>query len=254
MDRLTVASFAARPGGSRGLGRRAHQALARLEATDSMLDLPRKITDQVPLDQRVRWYRGWARRLQFQLDNVGQQQVQTTATDRTRIQAIATRQTEIAERLGTTAVLAEVRRSPLVAREPSELFDTLLETDVAPARFAFPAAHRKLELRRGWPFSQGLAGRLAAAALIFGASVTAMLCIRSGRYRFPGWGWPHSIATVGGLAWWLWLRPSLVGWLPIVAVAIWTLYRGGRHHDVAMPTSAEPTGTCYGLVGKCSRK
>jgi hypothetical protein len=219
-----------------------HQALTRLEATDSMLDLPREITDQVPLDQRVRWYRSWARRLQFQLDAVGQQGGQSTATDRTRIQAIAARQTEIAERLGTTAVLAEVKRSSLVAQEPSELFDTLLETDVAPARFVFPAAHTKLELRRGWQFSQGLAERFAAAALIVVASVIAVLCIRSGRCRFLGWGWPHSIATIGGLAWWLWLRPSLVGWLLIVAVAIWTLYRGVRHHDAGMPTSDDPTG------------
>jgi hypothetical protein len=92
-----------------------------------------------------------------------------------------------------------------------------------------------LEAPRGWRLPPGLAARLAAVVSILLLSVLAVLCIRRGDFQEVTWGWPHSVAVAAGLAWWLWLWPSYVGWLPIIVVALTTLYRGRRRAVACEP-------------------
>jgi hypothetical protein len=53
---------------------------------------------------------------------------------------------------------------------------------------------------------------LAAAALLLAAGLLAY-GIRRGLLRDWFWRWPRACGVAFGLAWWLWLSPSMLGWV-----------------------------------------
>ncbi|MCW0295071.1 hypothetical protein NIL11_27015, partial [Klebsiella pneumoniae] len=66
-------------------------------------------------------------------------------------------------------------------------------------------------------------------ALLFAASMAALiLFVRLGLTSTLTNRWPHALGVVAGLAWWLWLTPSILGWV-LVLLSLGTSLRSFRN-------------------------
>ena len=66
--------------------------------------------------------------------------------------------------------------------------------------------------------------RIAAAIGLIILTVVAVWGARVRSLWQMAGRWPHAIATVVGLAWWLWMRPSVLGWvIMLVSLGGWLL-------------------------------
>ena len=105
----------------------------------------------------------------------------------------------------------------------------------------------QLELAVSQGVSQNPWQWLAALALVAGALTLVLRLKRNPRWHYDLCYWPHSLALVGGIVWWLLLKPSAVGLLVIALALIsltlkrWRFFRRSRpkksNTQLAVPTS-----------------
>jgi hypothetical protein len=72
-----------------------------------------------------------------------------------------------------------------------------------------------------------LPGLLPGALLIALAGLGQTFDTRRRRAADLPWRWPHALGVAAGLFYWLYLSPSIVGWL-IVAASLATALRGWK--------------------------
>ncbi len=192
------------------------------------------------LEKTVRWYRLWARRLAVcqaalkrQLARVGSSPSANRAAAEAR--AIKKQQVQVARQLRLTNVLTKFTRTQAPAADLAELWQCSLDHRQVATRCEFPGKADRLTLQ----YRQIQSSRLPGVLLgILGLGALVSLGVLGlGSATLGEWmrRWPSALGVAVGLGWWLWLSPSLLGWV-LVAASLLAQVRSAWRRPV--PTSA----------------
>ncbi|HEY5315274.1 MAG TPA: hypothetical protein VIK18_22270, partial [Pirellulales bacterium] len=217
--------------------------LLRLQSASALSDLPIDAVSGSGGDELNSWYQVWyghwnaarrsARRLLAEVPHNSR-----TAALETEMKAFEREQTAIARRLAAVEGPASAG-----SHEPPELWSQSLSGSRPPARSIFDGAVSTATIRYPHPASAVWWTRLAVVAAVFFLVFVLWLAAWRG-LAIGDWlrRWPHVLAIVLSLAWWLWLSPSVLGLLA-AAIALLLSLRSGlrRAHDA--PASMLRLGT-----------
>lgn len=213
----------------------------RLQSITALIEQGADLTGKEP-EETLRWYRSsihrWAA-VRHEVDRL----LQTARSDvaqniQTELQSIDRKQWRIANRLGAVQVLSQEFAETSAADAATQLWQWTAARRPS-IRCIAPGAgtpllldYRPLEASR---LSQGL--WTVAAVLIVTAIV--VMAWRLDLLRAVFVRWPLVAGFLAGMAWWLWLKPSVLG---IAAMALCLLYvlrsawrRYRRPHSVIVP-------------------
>jgi hypothetical protein len=181
----------------------------------------------VPADQpeeTSRWYRRWAGRLaaaRAALQRLPAPAGQPNQIGK-EIQAVDQRQSQIAKRLGVTDVYQQLI-SPgappagttglsLPPGDPAALWQRSLDWGPSSTRLTVPQPSQSITLVYRPLRTSSLPHRLAGAAGLLAAIALVVGGLRRGTLAECFTRWPQAVGVAVGLAWWLWLWPSILGW------------------------------------------
>jgi hypothetical protein len=217
--------------------------LVRLQSASTLSNLPMDAVSGSGGDELKSWYQVWyghwnaarrsARRLLMEVPHNSQ-----TVTLEAEIKAFEREQTAIAHRL--TAAEGPVSAG---SHEPPELWSQSLVGGRPPTRSIFEGAVATATIRYPHPESAVWWTRLAIVAAAFSAAFVLWLAAWRG-LAVGDWlrRWPHPLAMVLSLAWWLWLSPSAWGLLAAAVTLLLSLRCALRRaHDA--PASVLRLGT-----------
>ena len=210
---------------------RSQQELFRLRTIATMveraLDVP--VDD---LEQRDRWFRAWTRRWSAAQDEVRRQLVLAEAVEaapeaRAELEAIQRRQALVLERLGGEEKWKDAPAGAAVIEEPAELWLSALDRPQAVLRLASGEGPDSISLlcRQSQPVAP--ISRLSGVVGVVALTVLGAWAVRRPLVRAVLSRWPHAFGVAIGLAWWLWLAPSIVGW-GIVLLSLLAALRSAR--------------------------
>ncbi|MBN2473676.1 MAG: hypothetical protein JXB62_03635 [Pirellulales bacterium] len=217
-----------------------HQAWARLRNAAAMIESAAAVSAEAP-EETFRWYWRWARRLAAARAELTQRLSEAGNSKRVqdvRLEArvIDQRQAQIAEELGMADAFAQLS-GDLIAECPAELWSWSLDCRQVTARYAFPQDVPSLTLTYHPEKAGRLRGGLLAATGLLAAVALALFGLRRGVWSEAFKRWPAAFGVGLGLAWWLWLSPSLFGWAIVAASLIASLLSGWRRSRPTMGSS-----------------
>jgi hypothetical protein len=247
------------------------QQQLRLEGTAGLIDLATGLLLDESTEDVTRWYTPWLRRFQTSRADLIQAKSTSSAADEVQaaeaeLNAVDQEQSRFVRRLNNSAPENQVGVSSATnpqpgATNPSATSNLVVSTNLS-ANAAPVVAVDWLHLSELMHSPQ----RSAALAMIRGQSGPLTLeypefALHSSRWRWAAagcvlagiislqlalrFGWiveikiaygPQLIGLIAGLAWWLWLTPSLLG-LALIALSLYFLwqYRFLRPTNVALP-------------------
>jgi hypothetical protein len=206
-----------------------HHELVRLENITELI----ASASQVVADNRqetVRWYTCSAARMLAARSALARQMArdgksQQARSDMATVRRLESKQSQIATRLGLLDVLGQLASATPSSGDAAESWSSLLDHPEGVSRWAFKGrtpviavAYRQVE--SGW-----LSRRLGSASMLAAFVLLMGLALHRGLLGELFRRWPHLVCVAAGLAWWLWLWPSIFG-LVIVAVGLASLLRG----------------------------
>lgn len=239
-----------------------NQAEARRQAIVDLLRLGANQAERFTSDQRASWFARWRQRLrqlpgsEFQPPAGGfqapAQQAGSNASNgsggepggkagREGNDDLSKALNTIAAKLGIEMKTDQIKDS-LIADDlsetnpPSALLRTSYHGILPTVCYVFPETVDRLEIQFQSPYHHERQTRLLAAGLL--AVLVACLAFASRRKILDLEvlrRWPHAWALAVGLAWWLWLTPSVCGVLIVAATLVALLWRrvgGGRRLPV----------------------
>lgn len=212
--------------------------LARLRSAAAMIESASRASSEDP-EETLRWYRVWARRLIAARTALKQTSTGSGPGRRAQLEVrrVDQQQARIAQRLGMGNVLSQLAAETPVADDPDELWQWWLAPRRSLTRYAFSEWTGSLGLRCR-PVGGGRpAGRLAAAVLLGLGTVLTVSGLRRGWVAALLRQWPAAAGVVLGLAWWLWLSPSVLGWA-IVLTSLVASWRSGWRRSAQPPGSS----------------
>lgn len=204
-------------------------ARARLDATAALIDLSPEVLAITPLEELSQWYRPWAKRL-LACEASWRGQSGAASDERSPAARPSSDRPQIAEawrkaarKLGTLSILNSAARRRPVATSAWDLW--LLEHagesaihcraagggSVTPLRLV---ADRRQLVSQPVFVTVGIGLVLLVAIGLAGVPLAS-----EGPSR-----WPQMLGVALGLAWWLWLAPSVLGWL-IVGFSLFSAWR-----------------------------
>lgn len=195
------------------------QEMARLEAITRLVDVPAEVVALNRSEEVAAWYRPWARIGVSCRDEVRRQLLDRPQTSHTlaleaRVTAWSRDLSRIAQRLGTEATLAQVEASPQSADRPRQLWQRSFIGNRPVTRCALAGPAATLTIRYPFADQADFWWRIVAAAALVGLAAW----VHRRAARWDGFcRWPAFFGVLAGLAWWLWLSPSFVGWLVVLA-------------------------------------
>ena len=207
-----------------------HHELVRLENIAELI----ASASQAVADSRqetIRWYTCSAARMLVARSALARRMAQAEETQQARsdmatVRRLESEQSQIAARLGLLDVLGQLTTSGASSGDAAQSWSSLLDRPEGVFRWAFEGeapvivvAYRQVEC--GW-----LARRLGSASMLAALVLLVGLALHRGLLGELFRRWPHLICVAVGLAWWLWLWPSIFG-LVIVAASIASLLRSG---------------------------
>jgi hypothetical protein len=202
----------------------------RVRGAAALLDLDGEVAAQFSAAQLADWYRPWTRSLLRAKQAVFRAALAgaaggDTSDEMVEARAIVRGHDEVAARLGMTDVLAQLDDQAATPREAGDLWRWAFRQGRQPTRAMYEGAAPTLELEYPRAAVGDLPGRLAGALLIGLGGLGLALALRRRVAADLPWRWPHALGVAAGLFYWLYLSPSLVGWL-IVAASLFTALRG----------------------------
>jgi hypothetical protein len=207
------------------------QELARLESIAATARLDVDLLAAQPHDELARWYREWARRLVLARDAVRRAAAAAAATSSVDDQVSAARtivaeHEVVAHRLGLDKIWTQAASQPVVAVEAAELWPPADDGELPPTRAATTGAISSVSVAYAERQDTDFPWRaLAAMVLATGAAGMVISLSRPTTGEFLR-RWPHVIGVLVGIFWWLWLWPSIFGWV-IIVVSLLTSFRTG---------------------------
>ena len=204
-----------------GISREA-QLLLRLRTITECMELPAHIVAEEMAEDISRWYRRWAQRYVAAHKALTDPQANVSVSgivDSTDVTALDKRQQAIATKLGTQAEWEKVwshsdryvkwnQRSDEATFQNNDITRLLFHEDKNTIEVVFH--DRPMKSRYGHFF---------AAFILTVALAWAMRNRSTCENRVLSWfvRWPHFTGVLIGIAWWLWLVPSFLGWMIIIA-------------------------------------
>ncbi len=127
------------------------------------------------------------------------------------VDAVEKQRGELAKRLETAGILPKLSAPGSAADGPDEVFRRLPSVGQPAVRCSCEGRADSLRLDAQPAEGNGLFYRLAAAAALAVLTCLAVVGLLRGTLTETLRRWPHATGLVLGLAWWLWLSPSIVG-------------------------------------------
>jgi len=194
------------------------QEMCRLQAAMALVDLPPDVVAESGREEIDRWYLRWARRMAAARRRIARQWRQPPREGRfdpLDSERIDREQAEVAERLGVTPLGGRVAREATLVGDPAAVLDAVTRRQREVTHCTFKGAAGSASLRYPPDRSDLLVRLLAALALV---TVTALVMLARCRTIVGDWlmRWPQAAGVMAGLAWWLWLTPSWLGWLIVL--------------------------------------
>ncbi len=194
---------------------RLQQKLVRLRSTTEMIERALEIALYEP-EEMARWYRPLARRWSTSHDELKRlltpvQEDEVAQAVWLELESLERRQALMVERLGAGEILTQAAAEASVSDDPIELWLWTLEQPQSVVRFVSDQAGDAITLVYRKPTDGEQAWRLVAAAGLALATAVLVWAVRRGiaapvlRQWLPLWG------IAAGVAWWLWLTPSILG-------------------------------------------
>ncbi len=186
-----------------------------MESIVALMESASSVDAERPEDA-LRWYTTWSGRLAASGQRLRRHLVDAGPTAETRaaqaeLQSLQDRQAAIAERFGSADAPDAPSAGESITDCPIQLWRWALDRPRSVVRLASDTQTGAIVLEYVRLESGGLLQRLAGA---FGLALLAGLAIAGIRKGIPAAlfeRWPHMIGVTIGLAWWLWLTPSVLG-------------------------------------------
>lgn len=195
--------------------------LIRYSAYASLVDRAADFALEQPRIDVDRWYLPWARRLAAGRERLAAYSDASGVNPyQQRIDSIEEQQHDDAERLDVT----HIRSLAAAAPGPADVWSTALGGRTPTLYCSQSGAAERLELAVVRPAVSGVGWRLLLAPLLTAAALIVYLLVKRGVLGEWLLRWPHVFGVLLGLAWWLWLTPSLLGWV-IVLVSVVSAWR-----------------------------
>ena len=195
---------------------RLQQELFRLRTIATMVQRALDVPVDDP-EQRDRWFRAWTRRWSAAQDELRRQlllaeAVQSAPEARAELEAIQRRQALVLQRLGVEEKWKDASAPAAVIEEPAELWLSALDRPQAVLRLAAGGGPDSISLlcRQSQPVPP--ISRLAGVLGVVAFTVLGAWAVRRPLFCEVLGRWPYAFGVAIGLAWWLWLAPSVVGW------------------------------------------
>jgi len=218
---------------------RPHE-FSRLKTIAALIESASTVPAEDP-EETLRWYRRWARRLAAARTALRRRSAPDGPSKKTwkeELDAIDSRQSQIAERLGVTELYERLKGDgPSAADDPEVLWQQSLARRHAPTRCTIPKRSGSITLSYRRAQTTGLPYRLAGATGLVAVIALVVLALRRGTLAECFKRWPQAIGVAIGLAWWLWLSPSILGW-GIVLVSLAAALRSGWKYSPPGPGAA----------------
>jgi hypothetical protein len=216
--------------------------LVRLESAAALVKLP--IETASSGDELRSWYQVWTGHWSAARDAARRQLLEMPATRETagleaELKTLEREQAALATRLGSTASAA----TTVEAREPPDLWSAALARPRTRARSLFNSASATIAVRYPHADSADWWARLVVVLAAIGVVLLVKLAMRRG-LPVADWlrRWPQPLGVMLGLAWWLWLSPSLLGLL-LALVSLVSTWRPALRFRRESPTTVLRLGT-----------
>jgi hypothetical protein len=130
----------------------------------------------------------------------------------------------VAQRVGLADSLTRLLREPAPIHQPADVWFRTLDRRRTVTWAVGGAGSHSITPRYQPVETDGFAPRLLAAVALGLAALAACAAVAGGLWLQLFQRWPHFVGIALGLAWWLWLWPSALGWVIVLAV-LFTLLR-----------------------------
>jgi hypothetical protein len=190
--------------------------LIRLQACSAMLESAADQLSNESSEQSVRVYSDWLRRLSAQRATIDR--------ERTHIRRLDSDATVEAALRTADAIRSRLERADGLQRKagPAEQADapadaaivwtSVVDQERLPSIFSTAGPAPILTIRPSRSTGDSLAVRVLLALACSGVVVAAFWLARRREVRSVFAHWPWAPGVLAGLAWWLWLAPSVAGW------------------------------------------
>jgi hypothetical protein len=195
----------------------------RLKVTSDLVDLAVDVASESAPKEIVPWYLRWTQRYfgsRNRLALLRLHQRGAAVSDAANVEALEQDQAAFAARLGTTELRNQIAAEPAPPPGTVDVWSlTQAESGEPATRCIFQGAVSRLEVNYDSPPRGDLPERAVVAWSIVGISLIVYLLLLRGAMGEWFVQKPHALGVLIGLAWWLWLAPSILGWV-IVLVSI----------------------------------
>jgi hypothetical protein len=220
-----------RPEGLRAVGR-LEQELVRLQNTEALIASGAQINREIP-EESDRWFRTWARRWAASCRQMEHERARARPTEAAAFPADRLPwdrlPAPVAERFRRDDLRTPISAEPPGATRLAQLWLGTLDRGGSATRCVGEGGSTSIRLRYSRPQSRELVHRSIAAATFLGLALLTGLGLRRRIFAPLACRWPHLLGVAAGLGWWLWLRPSILGWAVVLAsVAVSFLWRWKR--------------------------
>lgn len=200
----------------------SRQEMFRLKTLAAIVDLAPHVVSERSPQEIADWYEPWARRYTASRNRLAPElgiPSPANETTRSEVETIDREYAAVAEHLGTTAVREQATAQASRSQGSGDLWHATAQDASQSTMLMFQGARGTVPVGHAsvWPGDFG--ARILAVLLV--CAVGWMISRdRSGLWYFvTDWvfRWPYMLGTAVGLIWWLWLEPSVLGWVIVLA-------------------------------------
>ncbi len=197
------------------------QELLRLQNVEALMERGARMTPEVP-ERMDRWYRRWARRWAASCREVEHQRALSRPIEAAGMPPPDhlpwdRLPSQVAVRLRRGDLLAAVSAEASVAAGLAQLWLRTVDRAAPANGYVGEGGSASITLRYRRVEGTGLGRRWVGAAGWAALALLAMLGLRWGLFAPLACRWPYLLGVIVGLAWWLWLWPSILGWGIVLA-------------------------------------
>ncbi|HEV2971624.1 MAG TPA: hypothetical protein VGY55_16730 [Pirellulales bacterium] len=214
--------------------------IIQLEAASSLLDSAASVLSDETVQPIAEIFAPWARRYLAARAAVERERARNTAAmadpaANAVLHSVDEAEAKLARKLGTQPLFDDRSGKQRVADEATDIWKVVEDEDLGAAMFSVTGSDGLLVVTYSAESVDGLATRLLIALVGAIAVAAAFWLVGRPGFREALVRWPYWIAGLGGVLWWLWLAPSVVG-IAIIAASLGFAYWEKRtRRDVFAP-------------------
>jgi len=192
----------------------------------------------------VQWYVPWARRCAASHARAIRWQAASASDERSvALDVINAQQREIAQRLDPDELKSHSASESWQAVELVDVWRIASDRSRTAGRGTFSGMRDRIEVHHRFEVNDTTIERLAAVTVLVGIVVIAFLLLPHPAFANGIGRYPQLLGIPLGIAWWLWLAPSFLGWIIVLMSALGLIpaafRRDGNRRLVADNAAAE---------------